>query len=266
MTLDKRLQGLSLKVGPLGENDRLLTILSEQEGIVRLAIPGARRPKSSLAAALPLTLIDVQVVGKSGLKKVRQMKVLRSFSKLGQKIETLAAGQAIAELILILLANGDPQPNMLATALIHLDRLEKIQNIPENEIFVLASSVQACIHILALGGYCIPVQDCSQSGLKLDPPIGQWEWRCSFLPNEGFVIGSIPNAKIQLNPSELALLQRLIKPNLPINKNGSIMGPRKVWLKLLAVVEQWIEIHLPKRVSSLNMLKEVLTLQTNLSN
>ena len=265
MTLDNRLKGLSLKIGPLGENDRLLTILSEQEGVIRLAIPGARRPKSSLAAAIPLTFLDLQVVGKGSLKRVRQMKVLRSFSKLGQRIETLAAAQAITELILMLIANGDPHPHMLTTALIHLERLEKIQDTPTNDIPVLANTVQACMHILALGGYCLPVQNCSQSGSKLDPPIGEWEWRCSFLPKEGFAIGSIANAEIKLNPSELALLQRLLNPNLPINKNGSIMGPKKVWLKLLGVVEKWIEFHLPKKVSSLQMLREVLSVSTNLS-
>ena len=44
MNSSKYLKGLCLKVGPLGENDRLLTILSDEEGVTRLAVPGARRP------------------------------------------------------------------------------------------------------------------------------------------------------------------------------------------------------------------------------
>ena len=48
MSLYQRIKGLSLKVGPLGENDRLLTILSEENGISRFAIPGARKPSSRL--------------------------------------------------------------------------------------------------------------------------------------------------------------------------------------------------------------------------
>lgn len=58
---ERRLEGLVLKVGPLGEHDRLLTLLSDAEGVTRLAVPGARRPKSSLAAAAPLTLLELQV-------------------------------------------------------------------------------------------------------------------------------------------------------------------------------------------------------------
>ena len=62
---DRRIEGLALKVGPLGEHDRLLTLLSDQVGVIRLAVPGARKPKSSLAGAVPLTLLELQVVGRA---------------------------------------------------------------------------------------------------------------------------------------------------------------------------------------------------------
>ena len=35
-----RLKGLCIKASPLGENDRLITILTDEQGIVRLAVPG----------------------------------------------------------------------------------------------------------------------------------------------------------------------------------------------------------------------------------
>ncbi|WP_320664996.1 DNA repair protein RecO [Prochlorococcus sp. MIT 1223] len=259
MTSSEYLKGLSLKVSPLGENDRLLTFLSDSEGITRLAIPGARKPKSSLAAAAPLTFLELQVVGKRGLKRVRQMKIIKSFSNLGKQLETLAAAQVLSELCLLLIANNDPQANFLSTVLIHLERLEEISYSHQKDILILANCVQSCAHLLALGGYSLPIQVCSQTGRELVPPIGNWEWRCSFMPDEGFIIGSVPNALIQLNPSELALLQRLLHPDLPRKKNGEIMGPKEVWLKLLSVIEGWTNNHLPYRVRSLKMLKEILT-------
>ena len=63
-----KLEGLCIKASPLGENDRLITILTDEQGIVRLAVPGARRPKSSLAAATPLTYLSLQIFGKRDLK------------------------------------------------------------------------------------------------------------------------------------------------------------------------------------------------------
>jgi len=47
---DTSLEGLALRVQPLGENDRLLTLLSETEGLSRLAVPGSRRPWWAAAA------------------------------------------------------------------------------------------------------------------------------------------------------------------------------------------------------------------------
>ena len=259
MSGERRLNGLSLKVGPLGEHDRLLTLLSDQEGVTRLAVPGARRPRSSLAAAVPLSLLELQIGGRRGLARVRQLNVLRNFSYVGQQLETLATAQALAELSLMLVAGNDPLPGLLSTVLIHLERLETLSQVhPLDLNTTLACSVQACVHLLALGGYGLPVQECCRSGLALEPPIGQWEWRCSLMQEEGFAIGSLPGAALELNPSELALLQRLLRPALPIRRDGELMGPREVWLRLLAVVECWIRTHLPHNLRALAMLRESL--------
>ncbi len=259
MNSEKRIEGLCLKTSPLGEKDRLITILSDQEGISRFAVPGARRPGSKLAAATPLTFLKLQVGGKSALQTVRQLRVLHSFSKLGEHLEILSAAQALSELTMLLVAGHDPLPGMLSTVLIHLERLEELsEEVPINPLKTLARSVQFCIHLLALGGYSLPVQKCCRSGTPLEPPIGEWNWRCSLIPDEGFAIGSLPYADIQLNPSELALLQRLLRPNLPNRSNGELMGPKEVWLRLLTVVECWISNHLPKKVHALSMLREIL--------
>ena len=57
-----RLKGLCIKASPLGENDRLITILTDEQGIVRLAVPGARRPKSSPVSYTHLTLPTIRTV------------------------------------------------------------------------------------------------------------------------------------------------------------------------------------------------------------
>lgn len=251
---ERRLQGLVLKVGPLGEHDRLLSLLSDSEGVTRLAVPGARRPKSSLAAAAPLTLLELQVGGRSGLARVRQLRVHRSFSRLGRRLETLAAAQALCELCLQLAAD-DPIDGLLGTVLLHLERLE---HNAEDRCLVLASTVQAVVHLLTLGGYGLPWQSCCLTGEPLNPPLGQWDWRCSLLPEDGFAIDQQPGAAIALNPSELALLQRLARPDLPLRQNGELMGPQPVWLRLLAVVEIWIRTHLSRRSRALAMLRETV--------
>ena len=258
MSLTQRVKGLSLKVGPLGENDRLLTILTEENGISRFAIPGARKPKSRLGATSPFNFLDLHIVGKKNLKRVTQIKILKSYGNLGKHLETLSAAQAISELIMIMVGNEDPQKDLLQLVLIHLNRLDDLHKTEFDSLQALAISVQSSIHLLALGGYCLPLQNCCQSGAKLVPPIGEWRWKCSFIAEEGFAIGSIPNANIELNPSELALLQRLLLEKIPFHSNGKLLGPKNVWLKLLKIVEAWIEAHLQRRITSLQMMREVL--------
>ena len=255
MSGERRLTGLALKVGPLGEHDRLLTLLSDEAGVVRLAVPGARRPRSSLAAAVPLTLLDLQVVGRRSLQRVKQLQVLHNYSGVGQRLETLASAQALAELAIALVSDDDPVPGLLDTVLVHLEGFESLSRAsPPDADVCLAMLVQAGVHLLALGGYGIPLQCCCRTGAELLPPIGEWQWRCSLLPEEGLAIGSQPGAKLQFNPSELALLQRLPRPELPRRRDGELMGPRPVWLKLLAVLECWCRTHLPRPVRSLAMV------------
>ena len=258
MTSTQRVKGLSLKVGPLGENDRLLTILTEENGISRLAIPGARKPKSRLGATSPFNFLDLHIVGKNNLKRVTQIKILKSYGNLGKNIETLSAAQAISELIMIMIGNEDPQKDVLKLVLIHLNRLNELHKKEFDSLEALAISVQSCIHLLALGGYCLPLHKCCHSGSKLIPPIGEWSWKCSFIPEEGFAIGRIPNASSELNPSELALLQILLLEKIPFHSNGKLLGPKNVWLKLLRIVETWIETHLQKKITSLQMMREVI--------
>ena len=257
MIYSNQIEGLALKVGPLGESDRLLTLLSEEEGISRFAVPGARRPKSSLAGAIPMTVLKLHIVGKSSLKKVTQLKVIHSFNNLSGRLDTLSAAQAIIELSLILIANQDPISGYLSTTLLHLKRLEILSKDNSSDpTRILATCVQSFIHLLALGGYGLPIQTCCITGINLEPPIGDWEWKCTLIPDQGFAIGKIQEGIIQLNPSELALLQRLVRPNLPQSSNGKLMGPKEVWIKFLNILEYWINNHLSKKIKSLSFLKE----------
>lgn len=252
---EESLEGLSLKCGPLGEHDRLLTLLSESEGLTRLAVPGARRPKSSLAAAVPLAHLHLQVGGRGGLGRVRQLRVLRNYTGLAQRLETLAAAQALAELCLKLVPGEAPAPGMLADLLLQLGRLEGVVTERAERVEAVAVAVQGSVHLLALGGFALPLQHCARSGAPLTPPIGDWEWRSSLLPSEGLAIGAVPGARVMLNASELALLQRLTRPGPPRRRDGQLMGPEAVWLHLLDLVEAWCGEHLGQRPRAFRLLR-----------
>jgi len=252
---EQTIEGLVLSSQPLGEQDRLLVLLTPGEGLLRLAAPGARRPRSSLAAAVPLAQLRLQIGGGRGLRRVRQLQVMHSFSTLGGRLETLAAAQALAELALALVPAGSPAPELSADLLVQLHRLELLVSERGPQLEPLAVLVQGGLHLLALGGYALPLQSCAHSGAPLEPPIGDWSWRCSLVPAEGLVIGSLPGAAVLLNASELALLQRLPRPHLPRRRDGELLGPQPVWLQLLQLLDCWCREHLSRRIRSLALLR-----------
>lgn len=252
---EESLEGLALSCKPLGENDRLLTLLSDDQGVIRLAVPGARKPRSSLAAALPLSHLRLQVGGRRDLRRVRQLKVLRSYSGLAQQLEALAAAQALSELCLALVPSEAPAPGMLADLLMQLGRLDVLVRERGCDLEALAIAVQGSVHLLALGGYALPLGRCARSGAPLEPPLGNWDWRCSLVPSEGLAIGGVPGARVVLNASELALLQRLPRPNLPRRRDGELMGPLPVWLHLLELVEHWMQEHLGRKPRAFRLLR-----------
>jgi DNA repair protein RecO (recombination protein O) len=253
---EQRLEGLVLRSTPLGESDRLITVLSAGQGLIRLAAPGARKPKSSMAAAVPLALLNLQVGGRGDLKRVRQLSVQRNFAALAERLETLAAAQGLAEQTLLLVPSGDVVEGVLEDLLVQLARLELVVKERQQSVEALAIAVQGVVHLLALGGYALPLACCARSGAVLDPPLGNWDWRCSLLPGEGFVIGGVAGAQLVLNASELALLQRLLRPALPRRRDGELMGPLPVWLRLLQLVELWSREHLGRNPRSWRLLRQ----------
>ncbi|MFN6343443.1 MAG: hypothetical protein ACK4V5_02565, partial [Cyanobium sp.] len=51
-----------------------------------------------------------------------------------------------------------------------------------------------------------------------------------------------------------ALLQRLVRPALPRRRDGTLLGPVTVWLRLLALVGFWCDEHLGRRPRSFRLL------------
>ena len=197
---------------------------------------------------------DLQVGGRD-LPRVRQLTLVRSFSGLGERLDALAAAQGLAELCLRLVPASAPSPGWPAMVLAHLGRLEEVVLEASERAEAVAIAVQGSAHLLALGGYALPLGHCARTGAPLNPPLGDTTWRCSLLPGEGLAIGGVAGAAVVLNASELALLQRLPRPALPRSRDGRLLGPEAVWLHLLAVMERWCDEHLGRRPRAFRLLR-----------
>ena len=98
-----------------GEADKLLVLLTREEGLRRVVAKGLRKANSRIGGRLE-AFRECSVVLARGrsLDVVTQVDSLRRFPEVAKDYDALACGMAAAELLLALLEEGDPAPEAYA--------------------------------------------------------------------------------------------------------------------------------------------------------
>ena len=164
--------GINLKSMPLGESDRLVTILTQEYGLIRAVAPGARKHNSKLGGRSGLFVVNELLIAQGrSLDKITQAETIESYPALGQDLGKLAACQYLAEMVMCQALSEQPQTEIFCLLTEHLRRLEQL---PKSSISVLAYLSHAVFHLLALAGITPQVQNCCLTGLPLssDTAIG----------------------------------------------------------------------------------------------
>ncbi len=274
--------GINLKTTPSGESDRLLTILTEEFGLIRAIAPGARKHKSSLGGRSGLFVVNqLLIVQGRSLDKVIQAESLESYPGLSQSLSKLTAGQYLAELALSQALSDQPQAELLCLMREHLSRLEKSPA-------TLACLAHASFHLLALAGITPQVQECCVTRQVITPDLSDPDWRIGFSVVSGGIVQlaelehsphssrpqkkSSPSSSItsvpsrsstqqppgwstQLNALELWLLQQLAQPNLVqelLQVDEMILQPvyHQAWLSIERVLRHYAQYHLDRPIRS----------------
>lgn len=176
--------GINLKSMPLGESDRLLTVLTREFGLIRVVAPGARKHKSSLGGRSGLFVVNQLLIAKGrSLDKIIQAESLQSYAGLSQDLKKLTASQYLAELALFQALSDQPQEELFHLLVEHLDRLEKRPG-----AVTLASLAHASFHLLALAGVAPQVQLCCVTQQILAPDFADPNWRVGFSAVAGGIV------------------------------------------------------------------------------
>ena len=105
-------EAIVLRTYPLGDADRLVSLLTRAEGRLRGVAQGARRPKSRFGAALePLTYLRVWFYEREtrDLVRIRQCEILESFLDVHQDYRCSLAMSLAAEVTDFVLPEREPQ-------------------------------------------------------------------------------------------------------------------------------------------------------------
>jgi len=171
--------GINLKSMPLGEADRLLTILTREFGLVRVVAPGARKQNSKLGGRSALFVVNELLVAKGrSLDKITQAETLESYPGLGKSLGKLAASQYLAEVVMGQALSEQPQEELYAVLNEHLRRLEQLPS--PSSASVLGHLSHGIFHLLALAGIAPQVHLCCVTQQALMPNFIDPDWRVGF--------------------------------------------------------------------------------------
>ncbi|MDY6782419.1 MAG: DNA repair protein RecO [Cyanobacteriota bacterium] len=275
MTRTYQATGINLKSIPLGETDRLVTILTSEYGIVRAVAPGARKQKSKLRGRIePFVINDLLLVEGRSLDKIIQAETLESYPGLSKELGKLAAGQYLAELVLSLGLSEQPQEALYELFNEHLRRIEHLPKVESESVAaanLLARIAHGTFHLLASGGFAPQVQSCCITGRSLSPDLQDVHWRVQFnveaggiLSQDAPALAATATTQKQLNRSlnslELALLQQLPCEQLdPLlegqhNSDWSRAQIEESWFAIEQLLRQYSQYHLGKAIRSATLL------------
>jgi len=257
--------GINLKAIPLGENDRLVTILTREHGLIKAIAPGARKSNSSLGGRSAIFVVNNLLIAKGrSLDKITQAQTINTYGGLSGDLSKLAASQYLAELVLAQALSEHPQEELYQLLTIHLSRLNDLAH--GDNTASISYLCQGIFHLLGLGGIAPQVYDCCITKQSIEPNFTILNWQVGFSIESGstvtlYALSDDPSVTIdyRLSALELLLFQHLSDPNLDrldltIDRFSlekiSDLELAGVWRRVERILRQYIHYHLNIQIRS----------------
>lgn len=271
--------GIVLKGSSLKENDRLITVLTPEYGLIRAVAPGAKKYKSQLRGRTELFVInDLIIIKGRSLDKIIQADTLYTYPGLSRDIGKLATAQYLAELSLALAVDEQPQPELYELLNEHLRRVERL-TVGESVYPYLA---QAVFHLVAIAGLTPQIFECCLTQREIIADFNLSNWQVGFSFEGGGIIDldavrqiqqtknleldaeesynlRIPRIDSRINALELTLLRQLIDRNLPSLETLKTLTAANfnlevAWIRIEKVLREYIQYHIGKTIRSANLV------------
>jgi DNA repair protein RecO (recombination protein O) len=260
--------GINLKTKPMGEADRLLTVLTPECGLVRVIAPGSRKHQSSLRGRSELFVVNQLLIVKGrSLAKIIQADTIKSYPGLSGNLTKLIAAQYLAELALNIALSEQPQEEIYRLINVHLSRIESYTS--TDNIYAYLS--QAIFHFLEIAGVLPQIYQCSLTQKKISLELSNLQLKFGFSFEFGGLIElpSLQSNAIKIDRTidslELFLLQNLNQQNLPdltrllakLNINNRVVD--NAWIKIEHLLREYTEYHLGCKIESASLMDRLFT-------
>ncbi|MEI6443686.1 MAG: DNA repair protein RecO [Nostocales cyanobacterium ELA583] len=287
MTKTYKAIGINLKAQALGESDKIVTILTQEFGLIRAIATGARKQNSSLGGRMGMFVVNELLISQGrNLDRITQAETIKTYPGLSKDLGKLAASQYLAEIVLCQALSEQPQIEIYELFNEHLQRLE---DIPKTEIkCVVAHLAQGVFQLLNLAGLTPQVDSCCLTQRLLTPDWTNPQWQVGFsIPSGGIICldawkslrkeieqGKWENGEIaqtcasnpsyetvfhqqelpiisrRLNGKQLIMLQHLSETEIMKIDAASDSG----WLAVEQILRQYVQYHLGQPIRSATLI------------
>jgi DNA repair protein RecO (recombination protein O) len=180
--------GINLKSIPLGEADKILTILTREHGLIRAVAPGSRKPRAKLGGRSELFVVNDLLLNRGrSLDRLSQAESIESYPRLSRDLAKLTVSQYWAEVVLYQTPSHDPNEALFDLFCQRLDHLIAC----ESGLPVLIHLVYGVMQFLSLAGVAPQVDRCCVTGQSMTPESIE-NGRVIFSPAAGGVISTVP--------------------------------------------------------------------------
>jgi DNA repair protein RecO (recombination protein O) len=179
--------GINLKSQALGESDKIVTILTQEFGLVRAIAPGVRKQNSSLGGRMGIFVINELLISQGrNLDRITQAETIKTYPGLSKDLGKLAASQYLTEIVLCQALSEQPQAEIYELL---NDNLQRLEDIPKTKIgSVVAHLSQGVFDLLSLAGLTPQVEFCSLTQRFLTPDWTNPHWQVGFSIPAGGII------------------------------------------------------------------------------
>ncbi|MCE5333616.1 MAG: DNA repair protein RecO [Desulfobacteraceae bacterium] len=232
-----------------GESDRLIAFHSASRGKLRGIAKGARKSKKRFVNAFePCSLVELTCKERNSWVWIETCKLVEPYIPMRADIEKWACAALFSEIVLEMVPEGEPQPELFLLHKETLNSLERDKD-PQNVILM------ALLRFQSLMGYMPALEGCAICRRKLGEA-RKWYWQAGqgrlvcpdhFSPNERYTT---------LDPGSLALIH--YSRSIALEKIWRLRVNQAMKMPLLRGLVDWFRCQTGKEVKSMRVLEQIL--------
>lgn len=240
-----KVKGLIIRQSDYGQGHRMLTVFTDEYGIIKAVSYGARRTRSTQSAASQFLCYGDFELYKGGgeIFSVNRIDSIENFYPIHEDLAKLSLCTYFAEITCAILDYGNPDANVLRL-LLNMLYACAYKNIPLCTLKLVYE-----LRLMALGGYMPEVRTCIRCGTV--DSIEAFD-----LAAGGVLCRRCGGGSQVLNPEALGVLRYIL--SCPDKKILAFKASEPALKQLGALSEAYLKIHLDKPFASLAYLHAVL--------